>query len=912
MLNKKISMRISSCILTLLLSLLYSSFLSATDTPAIAKKAYIFALGEFEKGSGWANISTERDVFYLEKAFESRGFNKSNIHTYLNQKTTKKDVIEILGKAEKTAKKGEIIHVHFSGYGALLERNYDYFEKQRIKELDTFIYNERKKLKIYSSYRSSNAINWLRRPIIKAIDSANSIVYNLKFDRAIVMYDSPVRPLVKDSLNNIIQDEREKYLRSDEIIKYIKALSETVGPSGQIVLSFDACHSGPNENEIQEEKGITIANRGGVFEMMNQSLASPIVIFSSSLSHQLNFEIRDSSGISVGAWCYAFYLSAKKKEVLTYRDLAEEISKQMSIFETRQTPVAAGNLDARVYHHNAHYAPLELASSNFTDNSISANVYALSIGISDYILDNKNVFVFENAASDAKHFIEFLQREHQALAINESTFYGKALVDQEASKENIIKELNQIISRAKPEDYFFFNFSGLSWELKGNDSLTDIYFYPTLPYDVSDSAGLNFKKTQDKLGLKQLKELFEFISAQNQLIISEAGATPNFQKIFAKSLIEISPTLAELSKRNRIIIAPKDFGYDLCYCINERINQAPLSYYLSLNQELGHNIFSLFSADPKIRKAYEYEVIKREVECQMHQDPYTTFFHEREFVEMLQFFTPEEVSKNRGAAMLQRSFNNNMPRFGEKHALIIGINDYKKGAPTRDDLNNPIEDAKDIEVVLSEMYGFNTKLMLDAELDSVLAVLKNYSNTLKENDQFVLFLAGHGDYDQYFFDDGFVVFSNSLSRDKDPNRRTYLPFVQLRNIIDNLPPKQVLLMVDICFGGAFDSKISAGSKRSGQASYEDVSLTRMLQHKIDLKTRIVLSSGSVNEVPDGFKGRNSPFASRIISGLRTGGGDRKVLTTIQLFEFVQWLPSKPVRGELPGNEGGAEFFLIAN
>jgi len=876
------------------------------------KKAYIIALGEFEETTGWPTLSVERDVYYLEKSFEVFGFKKENIHTYLNQKTTKKDVVTILNNAVNSAKWGDIIHLHFSGMGGALEKIMSEKDQEKVLELKALLESSPQPRKMGGPLRIPK--NAAQRAVY---DSIQSLIFNLTFERAIVLYDAPINPsinpLLIDSLTKaIVKDERDKYLTATEIIYYVKQLSKIVGPNGQLILSIDACYSGPNEDETKQEGGITVANRGGVFELTKEQYQSPIVIFSASLSNQLSYETRDSANFPVGVWSYAFYLSAIQQQNQSFRELAKEIAKNIASLSGRQTPVAAGNLERLAYQSSKTNERIQLPLPEKLKDTIFHNVFVLSIGVSEYILDNKSIFAFNNAASDAVGFVDFVKNEFELLKGPKATFWGKALINQHASKENILKALNEIISKAKPDDYFFFNFSGLSWELEDELHRPDIYFYPMLNYDVSDTSGKEFKRASDKIGLRQLKELFEFVTAQNQLIISEAGATPNFQKLFAKSLIESSPTIAELSKRNRVIIAPSKFGYDECRCNRERINKAPISYYLSLNQKKGLNVFSLFSSDENETKKYEYETVKREVECGMHEEPYTTFFHERKFIETLQYFTEEEVGKSRSLGVIQFKTKTTVPKIGEKHALIIGVNNYVKGAPTWGNLENPIEDAKDIELVLREVYGFETKLMLDAQLDSVLSVLKAYSNSLQENDQFVLFIAGHGDYDPYFFDDGFLVLSNSLSFERDPNRRTYLPFSQIRNIVDNLPSKQVLMLVDICFGGAFDSKISSGLKRSGNANYADVSLSKILQYKIDLKTRIVLSSGSVNEVPDGLKGRNSPFASRIIAGLRTGGGDRKVLTTIQLFEFIQWLPSKPVRGELPGNEGGAEFFLIAN
>jgi hypothetical protein len=200
--------------------------------------------------------------------------------------------------------------------------------------------------------------------------------------------------------------------------------------------------------------------------------------------------------------------------------------------------------------------------------------------------------------------------------------------------------------------------------------------------------------------------------------------------------------------------------------------------------------------------------------------------------------------------------------------------------------------------------------MLDPSVDSLISALKMYSRVLTAKDQFVLFIAGHGDYDPYFFDDGFLVLSNSLAKSKDPNRRTYLAFSQLRNIVDNLPANQILLMIDVCFGGAFDEKISAGPQRGDNDPYADASVDRVMADKLPLKTRIVLSSGSLNTVPDGYLGKHSPFAARVLTALESKGGERGVLTSSQIFQLVEFLPSKPVKGELKGNEGGAEFFLI--
>jgi hypothetical protein len=323
------------------------------------------------------------------------------------------------------------------------------------------------------------------------------------------------------------------------------------------------------------------------------------------------------------------------------------------------------------------------------------------------------------------------------------------------------------------------------------------------------------------------------------------------------------------------------------------------------------SLFGLFSGDDDLRKTTQHALMREEFQCREFSAPYISFFFERDFVKDMQYYLEDYGLRNRGAGTLYFEGQEELEQIGQPYALVIGTNSYSKGSPQWKDLSNPVEDAKEISSVLKSEYGYHVRTLYDPPVDTLIAALKQYSRILNEEDQFILFIAGHGDYDPYFFDDGFLVMSNSLATSKDPYRRTYLPFTQLRNIVDNLPARQIMLMIDVCFGGAFDEKISAGPSRSGSSPYADVSMDRLIKDKLPLKTRIVLSSGSLNEVPDGYEGKHSPFAARIINCLNTRGGADGFLTTIQLYDFVQRLPSKPVRGELSGNEGGAEFFLIA-
>lgn len=541
----------------------------------------------------------------------------------------------------------------------------------------------------------------------------------------------------------------------------------------------------------------------------------------------------------------------------------------------------------------------------------TGKVYVLSIGINKYI-NYPPGGEMQYCTSDAIEFVDIINNEFIKHGGSDSLISSYLLIDSLATKENILKALNDIISKAKPEDFFFFNFAGVSSELIDSSGLNDVYFYPYLKYDLNEGKSPDFFTTKDKISLTEFRNLADFIIAKQQLMLSEAGFTPNFQKLFIKSMIESSPTISDLTHRNRVLLLPRKVGYEGIKCDNKFNTYGPIMYYLNrLSVSNQVNLFDLFSDSADLRKNYEYQLFKIEHQCNAFKEPYLTVFFENDFINDIKEILGSKTPKSRGGNLILDESEKVLETVGRKFAIVVGINNYSLGSPTWKSLDNPIPDALKMADILKNNYGFEVKLMLDASADSLLAALKMYSKIMHENDQFIFFIAGHGDYDPYFFDDGFLVMANSLSYQKDPNRRTYLPFSLLKNIIDNLPPNQILLLVDVCFGGAFDTKISQGSKRSSNSMYEDVSLDRMLKEKLKLKTRIVLSSGSLNEVPDGFMGKNSPFTSKIAHCLLTGGGDKKVLTTAQLFEFVQWLPSKPLKGELMGNEAGSEFFLIA-
>ena len=87
------------------------------------------------------------------------------------------------------------------------------------------------------------------------------------------------------------------------------------------------------------------------------------------------------------------------------------------------------------------------------------------------------------------------------------------------------------------------------------------------------------------------------------------------------------------------------------------------------------------------------------------------------------------------------------PALGKNHALIIGISDYDSWPK----LASPVKDAEAIASVLTEKYNFrksNVVLLTDKSKDkptlaNIINYLDKFSNELTENDNLLIFFAGH-------------------------------------------------------------------------------------------------------------------------------------------------------------------------
>lgn len=208
--------------------------------------------------------------------------------------------------------------------------------------------------------------------------------------------------------------------------------------------------------------------------------------------------------------------------------------------------------------------------------------------------------------------------------------------------------------------------------------------------------------------------------------------------------------------------------------------------------------------------------------------------------------------------------------FGNYHALIIGNQDYDQMADLRTSLNDAIE----LERVLRTKYGFATELLQNATRFEILAALNRKRDELTENDNLLIYFAGHGELTN---GKGYW-----LPTDADPGSTdNWISSVSVTDLVDSMDAKHVMIVADSCYSGTM-SRSSVPRLREEMPA---VQKALWYQNVSGSKVRTVLTSGGVRPVIDGLPdSRHSIFAEAFIEVLTSSDG---VVEAYDLFASVQ-------------------------
>lgn len=234
----------------------------------------------------------------------------------------------------------------------------------------------------------------------------------------------------------------------------------------------------------------------------------------------------------------------------------------------------------------------------------------------------------------------------------------------------------------------------------------------------------------------------------------------------------------------------------------------------------------------------------------------------------------------------KRTGNNNVNTKSVNILLAIAIDEYK---PHYSDLYNAVKDAEDFVILLQSKFQFEAKNtftryndeatrkgIFDAFRKVKLKVeeLKNQEEDLLVN--LVLYFSGHGRKDKDFNLGCWVP-----SGVKDNNLEEHVSNIEIKFLLNSIPTFHSLAIVDCCYSGSLFTKMK------GEVKKEDDTFP----------SRRGISSGREEEVQDGKRGKNSPFALAMFNSLDSSSSainSSKLFSDIKDYFFENEIIQSPV------------------
>lgn len=242
---------------------------------------------------------------------------------------------------------------------------------------------------------------------------------------------------------------------------------------------------------------------------------------------------------------------------------------------------------------------------------------------------------------------------------------------------------------------------------------------------------------------------------------------------------------------------------------------------------------------------------------------------------------------------------------GKFYALIIANSDYT----AYPDLKTPLNDAKSIDVLLRERYGFSTKVVMNGSRHDIMTAFNDMQRRLTEKDNLLIYYAGHGEID------GKTQEAYWLPVDADVgNTANWIASKAITDLLSIMPARHILVVSDSCYSGAMTGSAIAKLPDDIDPDKKE----KWLKVMATKKARTVLTSGDVSPVLDEGGEGHSVFAEAFLRALRGNKGlledyelyrevANKVSTASSKLGFKQNPSYAPL--QYAGHEGSPFFFL---
>ena len=231
---------------------------------------------------------------------------------------------------------------------------------------------------------------------------------------------------------------------------------------------------------------------------------------------------------------------------------------------------------------------------------------------------------------------------------------------------------------------------------------------------------------------------------------------------------------------------------------------------------------------------------------------------------------------------------------GKYYALLIGINEYDD--PMITDLDAPITDAENLYIILSTSYSFrkdNIIFLENPKRHEIIDALDLLERTVTENDNLLIFYAGHGHWDESAHK-GYWLPSDAHHE----STANWFRNSSLTGYIASIKSKHTLLIADACFSGSIFKTRAAFPK-------DQEAVARLYEKP----SRKAMTSGTLKEVPD-----QSVFVRFLMKNL--ANNKEEFMPSEQLFYTLKPAvlnnsDNIPQFGEVKnaGDEGGDFIFI---
>jgi hypothetical protein len=227
---------------------------------------------------------------------------------------------------------------------------------------------------------------------------------------------------------------------------------------------------------------------------------------------------------------------------------------------------------------------------------------------------------------------------------------------------------------------------------------------------------------------------------------------------------------------------------------------------------------------------------------------------------------------------------------GKRHALVIGINEYRQGVGgALNKLDFAARDAEALARALSVRGGFNPGSVVllkdqDATRTRVIESLKSLRSRVSEEDVVLIYFSGHGSMGtgndgrgHYYLipQDGVLTNLNGTALMDD----------LLEELIGQLPSRQVVIILDACYSGG-----GTGAIRARGAKNPTLTTPPAPRPLIEPTAgRIFMAASKPEQVAwEDDRRKGGLFTSYVIEGL-SGAADRDgrgIVTALDLYQFV--------------------------